>query len=259
MMPMNRWIFALSCLVICHMTAAASPAFADEDEKSADEIYEDAVDAVEDEEYRRALDLLDLAERKEAKPRFAYQRILVLEELGEYDQALELLEGRRQELAGEPGVGDLTALEQRLEEASSAASNADEADTASSGGTDLVGWGAAASGLAATVGGTISLLAAESQVDQLRCSGVYPADQRTGCEGVDAPDELTRAEFDERHGRIDTFRMLGGGLLGAGALAAGYAAYRFWWSGGSADASAHALSTAIAPDGGVRLQWVWRF
>ncbi|MFW5967470.1 MAG: hypothetical protein ACOCV2_08130 [Persicimonas sp.] len=257
---MNRWMIAISSVLICHMFVVASPAKAGEDDRTADEIFADAEQAVEDREYRRALDLLELAERKEPKPQFTYERILVLEELGEYDQALALLDSERRELAGESGVGDLTALEERLQEARTAQVSDDETsghtDRAS---TDVLGWSLAATGVAAALGGGGSLLAAESQVGQLRCAGIYPEAQRTGCAGVDAPDQLTRQEFEERSGRIRTLRIVGSSLLGIGAVTTAYATYRLLWGERPARGTARNVYPAVGTNGAFSLQWRWRF
>jgi Tfp pilus assembly protein PilF len=93
-------------------------------EKSTDQIFTDAVAAFEADDHQRALDLLDLAVFKDPQPRFVYQRILVLEAMDKPGQALDALAAHRKELAGQPGVGDLTALEQRLREANVATDDA---------------------------------------------------------------------------------------------------------------------------------------
>lgn len=264
---MNRWIIAISSVLICQAIAVASPAVAGEDDKTADEIFADAEQAVEDEEFRRALDLLELAERKEPKPRYTYRRILVLEEIGEYAEALALLDSERRELAGESGVGDLTALEERLKEARDTERSEVEPPPAASGSnTDVLGWSLAASGVATAAGGTVALLAAKSNLDQVYCAGNYPSTTHTQCQGVDAATEMSEREFDQRTTRTERFRMLGGGLLGIGVMAAGYGTYRLLAPKSATGAPHRAkgatrpvMTTTLGWSNGFRLQWKWRF
>ena len=207
-------------LAICFLYPiwSTSAAIAAPPAKSADQIYADAMAASENAEYRRALDLLELAHLKDAQPRFVYRRILVLEQMGKRDRARQLLATEREALAGQPGVGDLSALEQRLRE--------EDAQSGNTAQVDWLGWGLIGTGTAASVSGLALFLLAENHLDEVRCSHIYPESQRTGCSDVDAPAHLTRAEFDERMARVDTYRIVGGSLIAVGALTLGYGGYR---------------------------------
>ncbi len=267
---MIRLTILMSCMTICYIANPIPTVLAGEGERASQEVYADAMQAIEREEYRRALDLLELAEFKDPKPRYVYRRILVLEELGEHQRAQKLLEARRQELAGQPGVGDLTALEQRLEEAT--AERPATEPSVDGPGTDVLGWGLVGSGAAASAGGVVLLMMAESEIDQVRCSGIYPEAQRTDCDGVDAPAHLSQSEFDERLGRASAERVVGGSLLAAGVLAAGWGAYRLMSAEQpqARDASGRDTtepsaawqpdwSMAVSPRGDAQLSLSWMF
>lgn len=234
--------------------------------KSADQVFDDAVAAFEAKKYQRALDLLDLASFKGSQPRFVYQRILVLEAMGQPKRALAVLERHRKELAGQPGVGDLTALEQRLREESTSThvdnltARGPEAKPEES---DYIAWTLIGSGALAAGGGVTFLLLAESELTEVRCSGMYPESERQDCAGVDAPAQISRAEFDQRLERIDSYRILGGSLLALGVVAAGYGSYRLFSaeSAPARGATDAALTFDAAPrlDGGMEVQVVWQF
>ncbi len=261
---MNR-LLLVSLVTTLVWLAVLPTAQAQPPTKTPQQIYEDSVVAFEHHHYQRALDLLDLAIYKDHKPRYIYQRILVLEAMGDTDRALRLLKKRRKKLAGQPGVGDLTALEQRLEEARASTDDdlTDHASTARSEGPDYIAWTLIGSGAVAAGGGVTLLLLAESDLTEVRCSGIYPDSQRTDCAGVDAPAQLSRAQFDRRMGRVDTYRILGGSLLAVGAVAAGYGAYRLLFPASETPAPSASRSVAWdvgpRPEGGMQVQLSWHF
>lgn len=270
-MLLNRFSLVLFlCLMLPGAAAYAQQAEAPFGEKSADQIFDDATTAYADEDYQRALDLLDLAALKESQPRFTYQRILVLEAMGEHQRAFSLLEEHRKELAGQPGVGDLTALEQRLREAQVATSDdnlTSDGGVATPEESDYIAWTFIGSGALAVGGGVTFLLLAESELSEVRCSGIYPDSQRQDCGGVDAPTQLSRAEFDRRLEQVDSYRILGGSLLALGVLSASYGSYRLLSAesepapASEARSEARTLSFDAAPrlDGGLEVQMVWHF
>jgi hypothetical protein len=276
-------MIAISCVALSIPEAHAQEKFdekqntdeeqklADQRAKSPDRIFDDAVAAHEDGDHQRALDLLELAIFKDPQPRFIYQRVLVLEAMQAPDRALAELEAHRKELAGQPGVGDLTALEQRLREAS--VSTSDDNLTARARGdkpegSDYIAWTLIGSGALAAGGGVTFFLLAESELSEVQCSGMYPEHERQDCAGVDAPAQISRAEFDQRLARVDSYRILGGSLLTLGVLAAGYGSYRLFSSEsqqaksestGSPDEDSVAFRAAPRLEGGLDLQVIWHF
>lgn len=227
----------LPWLIAALMAAPAlgpATAAAQDQTRSADEVFADAQEALEHDDHQRALDLLRLAHRKDAQPRYLYHQILVLEAMGERDSAYELLEAHEPELAGQPGVGDLTALAQRLAEARSAAEGprgAEHGPTVSASNSpltepDWIGWSLVGGGAALATGGVVLLVLGEGEADEIRCSGIYAGTGREGCDGIDAPATLTRAEYDERTNRMTAYRIAGASLLAVGLVGVGWGAWR---------------------------------
>lgn len=267
---MRRNLFTLLLAALVWGGSPIALARAQAPPKDAAQIYADAVDAYEQQDYQRSLDLLELAIFKDPQPRYQFQRILVLEAMGRVDDALQMLEQRRKKLAGQPGVGDLTALEQRLREAGASTDANLTADTTEGRNDepDYIGWTFVASGALAAGGGVAFLLVGESQLAEVRCSGIYPDSQRQDCAGVEAPAQLSRAEFDRRIERVDTYRILGGSLLAVGVLAAGYGSYRLLTTETAPTASTATGGTTTdtvvidaAPrlEGGLEVHLRWRF
>jgi hypothetical protein len=122
----------------------------------------------------------------------------------------------------------------------------------------LIGSGALAAG-----GGVTFLLLAESELTDIHCSGIYPESERQDCAGVDAPAQLSRAEFDRRLARVDSYRILGGSLLTLGVVAAGYGSYRLFSAESAADPpkgdGSVAFDAAPRLDGGLEVQMTWLF
>jgi hypothetical protein len=217
---MNRSVLSTTiAALLAAISFAAGPipnahaqSTADQHAKSPDQIFDDAVAAFEAGDHQRALDLLELAVFKDPQPRYIYQRILVLEQMHQSSRALAVLDEHRKELARQPGVGDLTALEQRLRETSVSTVDDNLTDQARSGRqdeSDYIAWTLVGSGALAAGGGVTFFLLAESELSEVRCSEMYPEHGQQDCAGVDAPGQISRAEFDQRLARVDSYRILG--------------------------------------------------
>ncbi len=227
----------LVVFVLC-ATLIAAPALAQE--PPADVNYQKALVAEKDGHFDQALDFLEQAYRAEPKPRYIHRRILVLEKMGEYKLALDVLEDYRQKLVDAPDVHNLAVLEQRLHQelAQKAAGGDDRAHA------DVFGWSLVGGGAVLLAGGVASLFYAEGEAEKLRCSPGSTA-AKTGCSGVDAYGAMSANEFDQKSGHVTTFRLLGGGLSAVGVAAVGWGIYRLVDTESSAQADAGAARTQV--------------
>lgn len=220
-----RVIAVTVCLLVC-----SSPVLGQDAAGPAN--YERALEAKQQGAYDDALQLLEQAYIADARPAYLYERILVLEAMGEHRLALDLLEAHRTELAGAEDVGNLMVVEQRLQETL--------AQTSSAGGrgdADILGWSMVGGGTAFVAGGVVALVVGEANAERLRCSEQSTAD-KSGCGGVDAYEDLTAEEFDSKRGEVTLYRAVGAGatVIGAGAL--GYGLFRLLGSERSEQAAA---------------------
>jgi hypothetical protein len=156
-------------------------------------------------------------------PRYRFQRVLTLEEMGEYAFALTVLEENRAAFESDPEITGVALVEQRLRDKRREAAAASGAS--STGDPSTVGWLLTAGGTALTAGGVASLLVAEGRARRLHCSPVSngPA---ADCAGVDPYTGLTAAEFDTKKRGVTTLRGLGIGLGAVGLTAAGWGLVR---------------------------------
>lgn len=219
--------------VICELMVA-SPAFAQN--PSADVHYQKAVGAREDGKYDDALEYLEQAYRADPKPMYIHERILVLERMGEFRLALDVLDDYRDELVGAPNVQNLAVLEQRLRQEVDEGGAVGTADAAQ---TDVLGWSLVGGGTALVAGSVATLFIAEGEAEKLRCSDQSNAD-KAGCSGAETYDGLTAAQFDEKRSSVTTYRVVGASLGVVGAAALGWGIYRLVGSEASAQPAAAA-------------------
>lgn len=94
------------------------PAGAESDDvPRAEDVYETAREAEAAECFEQADRLLEGAHRLEPAPRYLLARIVLRERMGDYEFAHDLLLAHRDELAEDPSVGDIEAIDARLREA----------------------------------------------------------------------------------------------------------------------------------------------
>ncbi|QDG49867.1 hypothetical protein FIV42_03660 [Persicimonas caeni] len=204
---------------------------------TADGHFQRAMEAEQVGKYNEALELLELAYRAEPQPRFIHRRILVLEKMGELQLALDVLDDYRDQLAGAPDVENVAVLEQRLRQqlAQSEDHTTSEAD--------VFGWSLVGGGTALVAGGIASLVYAEGEAERLRCSNQSNAD-KSGCAGVDAYSQLSAEQFDQKRTGVTTYRVVGAGLSAVGISALGWGIYRL----AGAEAPARATSQVTSPE-----------
>jgi len=155
------------------------------------------------------------SETGEAK--YMFRRVLTLEEMGEYEFALEVLEEHRREFESSSDVDGVAGVEQRLRDRLNGSPGASEGSSG-----DALGWGLLGGGLAGAVGGSVPLVIAETQAKRLRCSPVSEGPNADGCGGVDEYRGLSRSEFRSHSDRVTLLRIVG---IGVGTLGLGVASW----------------------------------
>lgn len=180
--------------------------------------------ALEEERWDDALAALERAYLADPDPYFLYRRILVLEEMGEYELGLQVLRENRDVLLGSERVNDLVIVEERLESGAAQPFSSPRPNNT----VPLVLVGAGSSFL---VGGAVLLLGAQSVVARLHDlfeDGMTPLP--------------TREEFERRVRTAETFRTVGGIAVGLGV--AGVALGLLTWRTGEDE-----VSFRIGPSG----------
>jgi len=219
-------------------------------ERSPEDIYADAVSAADEGDLQRALDLLELAEMKERRPKYAYRKVLVLKAMGEDDRALDILQERRDELAGAPGVGNLDTLEQRLR------NDTTEADADGPGrGNAVLSWSLVGGGTVFAAAGTTFLVLAARNSRRLNCSIARIEGRDANCSNVEVDSDLSRSEYRRRRRNVRTFRWTGASLLTVGIGAAGWGTYRLLSHGGQRQAAQWEFFVLPTPTAGLRVRF----
>ncbi len=179
---------------------------------------EQARSAADEGEYDRALTILEQAYMESSDPALLFERVLVLEKMGEQELALQLLETHEADFRASPDVEGVTLVRQRLVDGDSDASAS--ATVNGGGNTDTLGWGLTAGGLAVTGAGVATYISAGRQATKLRCSPASTAD--SNCEGVEAYGPMSPESYSSRAKRVRTLDAIG---IGAMAMGAGLSAW----------------------------------
>ncbi|MGM0559172.1 MAG: hypothetical protein ACQEVA_22495 [Myxococcota bacterium] len=184
---------------------------------------EQARQAADDGEYDRALTILEQAYMQTEDPALLFERVLVLEKMGEQEMALQLLEANEAEFRASPDVEGVTLVRQRLVDgdgsSASTSANAGRSDD-----TDWLGWGLTVGGLSTAAGGVAAILSAQSQARRLRCS---PDSNYDGnCEGVQDYGPMSPETYNDRADRVQLTNALGVGALAIGAGLGAWGIYR---------------------------------
>ena len=153
--------------------------------------------AVGERRWDDALAALERAYLADPDPYYLYRRVLVLEQMGEYELGLQVLRENRDALLASDRVNDLAVVEERLEAAHAAPPRSNALPIALTAG-----------GAALAVTGGVLLAVAQSKFARLHC--LYDP---TPC-GAPIP----RAEFDSRVAGARTTRIVGAVLLPLGAV-----------------------------------------
>jgi len=251
-----RWI----CLGFL-LAACSAPARADGGaEEGATEASEQSGESAPSEkQLRERLRRLEAKYKETGNPRFKFERVLMLEKMGEYEFALEVLQNHRDEFVSSSEVQGVAVVEQRLrDEVNGAGGGGGGSD--GGGQTDVLGGALVGGGGAAAAGGVASLLVANSKAERLRCSPSSEGPSADGCGGVDEYRGLSQSEFDDKSSTVTTLRVLGAGLAAVGVGAAGWGVYRLvagTTERRTADGRAEAGGVKLRPSiwtGGAKLQ-----
>lgn len=225
----------------------------------------------DDEAVQNRLHDLEVKYQKTGDASYLFERVLTLEEVGEYEFALEILRNHRGEFEAQDDIDGVAIVEQRLRDrlADDADSSAGGASTPSSrtdtSGSDVLGWTLTGTGTLAVAGGIVQIVAAENRAKRLRCSPAVRGPDAAGCAGVDPYPDLSRNEFDRKKAGISRQRWIGVGLTGLGVAAAGWGIYRLLDDGstGTADGGGSGdvavRGTAVWTPDGPRLRLDVRF
>lgn len=201
-------------IAVLLLLAAVPTAWAEESTTAsvaAERELQAAQSAIDDARWEDALSALERAYLARADPYYLYQRILVLEKMGERNLALTVLDENRDALVASERVADLAVLEERLRQSSRELEpdGTIEARTAKPHiGPSiplLVGGGAAVA-----LGG-ILMAVGVSQVSALQCD--------PGCRYHRRDGELSESEYESRRTRGNIFAFGGVGLIAAGTTA----------------------------------------
>lgn len=182
-----------------------------------------AAEAESVEEPEARLRELEAKYEQTGEARYLYERVLTLEEMGEYQFALSVLREHRRLFEESGQIRGVALLEQRLEDAVDGAAAGEPRE--SSGGK-ATGWILVGGGLASIGGGVTGLLVAESNAKRLRCSPASLGPEAPGCDGVSPYDGLSSEEFDRKSNGVSTLRGVGIGLTAVGVGLAGYGVIR---------------------------------
>jgi hypothetical protein len=205
--------------LVAVLAAVAVPVGAVAAEQSPREQARQAADAGE---YDRALTILEQAYMQSEDPALLFERVLVLEKMGERDMALQLLEANEDAFRASPDVDGVTLVRQRIVDGD--ADNATSATGGAGDGTDGLGWGLTVGGFSLAAGGVAAILSAQSQARRLRCSP--DSDFDGNCEGVEDYGPMSPETYNDRADRVRLTNALGVGALAIGAGLGAWGIYR---------------------------------
>ena len=198
-------------LLIIALTTFAVPTDALAAEQSPREEARAAADAGE---YDRALNILEQAYMKTEDPAILFERVLVLEKMGEQQMALQLLESNEEAFRKSPDVEGVSLVRQRLVDGD--ADGSASKSVKRGGGTDGLGWGLTVGGFSLAAGGVATIISAQIQAKRLRCSPDSTYDGN--CEGVDDYGPMSPETYNDRADRVQLTNALG---IGATAIGVG--------------------------------------
>lgn len=199
----HGWLVTCAVLLVTPVTAVAQQTSADAER----------ADAME-----RRLRKLEAKYEKTGEPEYLFERALTLEDMGEYQFALQIIENHREDFEAASSVDGVAVVEQRLRRRISEEPSENEGgdSTAARGGVDLLGWTLTGVGSAVLTAGTVSVWVAERRARRLRCSAASEGSAAEGCDGVDPYAGLSPSEFDAKRKGVRVRRAVGLGLGAAG-------------------------------------------
>jgi tetratricopeptide (TPR) repeat protein len=197
-------------LLVAALTAVTLPSTSLAAEQSPREEARAAADAGE---FDRALSILEQAYMQSEDPALLFERVLVLEKMGEQEMALQLLEANEEAFRESPDVEGVTLVRQRLVDGEGDASASKSVKTGG-GNADILGWGLTVGGLSVAAGGVAAMVSAQSQARRLRCSpdSTFDGD----CEGVDSYGPMSPETYNDRADRVHLTNALGIGATVVG-------------------------------------------
>jgi len=169
----------------------------------------------------RQLRRLEAKYEETGEPKYLFERALTLEQMEEYQFALEIIEQHREAFENDSDVEGVAVVEQRLRRHVDGSAGSG-GETARRDGPGPVDWTLLGVGAGSVAGGVTAILVAEHRAKRLRCSPASDGDVASGCGGVRPYTGLTRPEFDAKRRGVRTLRGLG---IGFGAVGLGLATW----------------------------------
>lgn len=202
---------AILCSGLVLILGAASPAVAAGDRDHGDEGSgtSDELQRLE-REYQETGDL-----------QYLYQRVLLLEEMGESEFALQIIRDNYEGFQSHPEIDGVALTEQRLVEVVAGPENDRVGRT-----SDAFGWILTGGGLATSVSGVLVVASAEATARRLQCSPQSSAYDPRECRGVESYEGLTRRGFEDKSAAVGRSRWVGVGLITLGLAATSWGMYR---------------------------------